>query len=435
MMQKVTTILLGVLAFMLIARLFIPAEFGVWGLFIIIASIVETTRNALIRNGYIVFKNTKDAAHEASIELSSLVINIGFTLLLLIVFIFLGGLIETSLRAPGLSTILLYYSFGLLLLIPYSQKEIFLYSKMDFKAIFSMYFFRNGIFTLIVALIFFLKLQVTLQGLTIVYILCIIPGWLSGAYFSRGYDRIRMEWNAQMFKSFFSFGKYVFGNNFFSLIFVNTDTFMTARIMSTSVSTFYNIGARVLNFADIPSQVFGDIMFPKAAQIVKSGNDADIKRIYEMTVAATLCFVFPFVIVGFAFSEVAILILAGGKYLGAAAILRVMLFYSLFLPFIKQFGNIMDAKGKPHVNFWLMFSFSIINISINYICIMRFGMTGAAFGSLASYILLFMTTQYILGRVIKSNPLNVLRNVIHLYPEFFAIIKSFVFKRLKKYEK
>ena len=62
MLQKLFSILLGMLSFMVLARIFIPADFGVWGLFIIISSVIETCRNALVRNGYIRFINARPAS-------------------------------------------------------------------------------------------------------------------------------------------------------------------------------------------------------------------------------------------------------------------------------------------------------------------------------------------------------------------------------------
>lgn len=44
----------------------------------------------------------------------------------------------------------------------------------------------------------------------------------------------------------------------------------------------------------------------------------------------------------------------------------LLIFYAVFLPFVKQFGNIMDAKGKPHINFWLMMVMAFFNLLANY---------------------------------------------------------------------
>ncbi len=433
LLQKFTNILLGVLTFMLLARMLGQQLFGVWGLFIIISSMVETTRFALIRNGYIVFKKTKPSTDIPATEFASLCINICFSVLLSSFFFFLGIYVEGWFsEAAGLSSILTIYAATLLLLIFFSQSEIFFYSQGNFKAVFWMYFLRNGSFALAIVICFLSGYEVSVKFLSFLYCLSIIPGCLAAAYFWVKYNKVVYKWDKKIFKEYFSFGKYVFGNNFFSLVFVNSDAFMTARTISAGVSTSYNIGARILNFGDIPSQVFGDIMFPRAAEIVKSGNNDDVKRIYEKTVAATLCFLIPFVIVGILFADVAVLILGGKDYAGAVSIVRVMLTYCLFLPFIKQFGNIMDVKGKPHVNFWLMFFFSGISITSTYYCIHWLGAIGAAVGLLISYFLLFMVSQYILHKFLKVSTISVFKYVLQLYPEFFKLAKNLYNKKFAR---
>lgn len=433
LLQKITNIVLGLLTFMLLARLLAKGEFGVWGLFIIISSMVETTRFALIRNAYIVFKKTKPEKDIPATEFASLSVNITFSILLCIVFFFLGVYVEGWFKdAAGLSSILTFYAGALLLLIFYSQCEIFFYSQTNFKAVFWMYFLRNGSFALAVCILFFGFHDADIKTLALLYTVSIVPGCLVAAYFMSKYKKIVYKWDKKIFKEYFSFGKYVLGNNFFSLVFVNSDAFMTARSISAGVSTSYNIGSRILNFGDIPSQVFGDIMFPRAAEIVKTGATEDVKRIYEKTVAATLCFLIPFVLCGILLADVAVYILGGEGYLGAANIVRVMLLYSLFLPFIKQFGNIMDVKGRPHVNFWLMFCFAGISITSTYLCITWLGDIGAAVGLLMAYILLFAVSQYILYRFIGVSTIAVFKYIFTLYPEFFKLFKNFYAKKIAR---
>lgn len=433
LLQKVTNILLGVLTFMLLARMLGKELFGVWGLFVIISSMVETTRFALIRNGYIVFKKTKPAEDIPATEFASVCINIFFSVLLSLFFFFLGIYVEGWFSdAAGLASILTIYAGALLLLIFFSQSEIFFYSQTNFKAVFWMYFLRNGSFAVSVVVCFLAGYDISIQFLSVLYCLSIIPGCLVAGWFWLQYKKVQYRWDKRIFREYFSFGKYVLGNNFFSLIFVNSDAFMTARTISAGVSTSYNIGARILNFGDIPSQVFGDVMFPRAAEIVKSGNNEDVKRIYEKTVAATLCFLIPFVIFGILFADMAVFVLGGKDYAGAVSIVRVMLIYCLFLPFIKQFGNIMDVKGRPQVNFWLMFFFSGVSILSTYCCINWFGAIGAAVGLLIAYFLLFVVSQYILHKFIKTSTISVFKYVIQLYPEFFKLGKNLYTKKMAR---
>lgn len=424
MMQKFSVVLFGLLTFMLLTRLFSPQHYAVWGLFMVISSIVETSRNALIKNGYILFTNTSHESELGGIEYAAFLTNCIFSVFLIALFLTTAHPLEQLFHTPGLSTILIYYSFTLLLLIPFSQREIYLNARMDFKGVFWMYFVRNGSFLLCVALFFFLKKEIGFRSLAIYYSLCTLLGVIAGFMSLGKHQPIKMKWDKKIFQKFLNFGKYVFGNNFFSLFFRSTDNFMAAHFFSPSALAYYNTSIRITNFSDIPSQVMGDIMFPKATQIVKSGKLEDIKRIYEKTVAATLTFIIPVIIFTLSFTKEIIYILAGKNYLEAATILKITIFYAIFLPFIKQFGNIMDATGRPQVNFWLMVFFAGFNIGSNYFFIHYFDFLGAALGTLFSYFTLFLVTQIILTKTLRINQIAIIKNVFSFYPDYFKLART-----------
>lgn len=426
MLQKLLSILLGMLAFMLLARIFIPADFGVWGLFIIISSIIETCRNALVRNGYIRFINAHPADAQPAIESAAIITNGVFTVMLILVLLLTGNTAEELFRAPGLGDMLRIYAVGLLLLAPYSWFDNFFYSRMNFRAIFWMYFLRNSAFLSVVMICFFWKLPLTKELAVIWYTLALIPGIAVAFYFFRTYQKVTFRRDNALLISFLHYGKYVLGNNFFSLLFVSTDSFMTSRYVSATALSYYGTGARLLNVADIPSQVLGDIMFPRAAQLVANGTNEEVRRIYEKTVAASLTLILPIVAIVLVFTEPIILLLVGPQYLPARPVLMILIFYAVFLPFVKQFGNIMDAKGRPQVNFWLMLGMAVLNIAANYLYIRYFGMYGSAMGTLTCYILLFVITQVMLNRLLGVNTLRLLGYIPSLYMDYFRMGAQFL---------
>jgi lipopolysaccharide exporter len=272
--------------------------------------------------------------------------------------------------------------------------------------------------------------------LSIFYGACIVAGYLASLFTGREHQKPKLAWDRKIFIRFLNYSKFVFGNNFCSLIFRNTDTFMAARYISPIAPAFYSTGTRITNFADMPSQVLGNIMFPRAMEIVKSGNKEEVKRIYEKTVAATLTFIIPIIVFVSVFQEQIILIIAGREYLEAAGILQIMILYALFLPFIRQFGNIMDATGKPQWNFFLMLVFVVLNIVFNFLFIQYFGMPGAAYGTLSSYFLLFITTQLILTRFFRVSLVSIFNNIFILYYDYIKILRSYFIKFFKlNYEK
>lgn len=432
MLQKMSIVVSGLFSFMILARLFTPEKFGVWGLFMVISSFVETLRHALIKNGYVLFINTCKEEEKPGYEYAALATNIVFSLVLALCFLVTAPVFELVFKSPGLRLTLQLYSFSLIFLIPYTHREFQNLAKMDFKEIFYMYFARYGVFLSFTAILFILNYSITPPELSVLYALSIVTG-VFVAYFLRTLpEAVKSKKDIKLLKKFLHYGKLVLGTNFFSMVFRNTDSLMTAHFISPTALAYYNSSSRIINFAEIPTQVLGDVMYPRATQMVDSDRKGDIKNIYEKTVAASLTLIIPFAIIVFLFPRYIILVLAGNQYLDAAPIMQVLVIYSLFLPFVTQFGNIMDATGRPKINFQVMMIISIFNVGCNLIFIKYFGLYGPAFALLTSYSLLFVITQIILYKISGVNIFHVLRFVVTLYPDYYFIFRNMISSIIKK---
>src|SRR5688572_18721922 len=73
--QKFAVLFIGILSFILLARILGPGGYGVWGLFMIISALTETARNALIRNAYIWFSHQHEEKEENKLQASAFVLS------------------------------------------------------------------------------------------------------------------------------------------------------------------------------------------------------------------------------------------------------------------------------------------------------------------------------------------------------------------------
>jgi O-antigen/teichoic acid export membrane protein len=112
--------------------------------------------------------------------------------------------------------------------------------------------------------------------------------------------------------------------------------------------------------------------------------------------------------------------LAGKKYDDAIPILHVTILFCLFVPFARQFGTIMDSIGKPKLNFKLTAFMAALNVGLNFLFISRFGVIGAAYATLTSYVTGFVIGQTILKKQLDVNFLNAFVYAAKFYPEFFS---------------
>jgi len=422
--QKVATLLIGILSFMLLARMLGPAGYGVWGLFMVISSIAETSRTALTRNAFIRFMHQSPPGQQPSIQGAALALSFFISAAMGLLFFVASYMLSFWNVTPELSELLRWYALIILVSSFFSSMEMLLNSKLDFKAICWMYCVRQGLFMILVSVCYIGNFHIELWMLSVMYLVSFMTGTLTGFLFARKY----ISWNFNHLGSWFPkllhFGKYVFGTNISSLLFRSTDNFMTFTYFGAAASGFYNACLRISNLIDLPSQVIADILFPRAAKYNVADRDA-VKNMYEKSVGAILVFSLPALLIVLLFPAFILQVLAGPQFIVAVPILRITAFFGFTLPFLKQFGTIMDATGHPQINFRVMLFSFLVNIVNNAIGIYLFGLIGAAIGTATTYFMAFVFSQYLLNKKFGINVSNVFVNTFQLYKELFTVTRLY----------
>ncbi len=430
--QKIVTLSIGILSFMLLTRILGPGSFGVWGLFLIISSITETARTALIKNAYIRFLHQSESDIEANLQTAVFVLSLILSIFISFFFYFLSNTVSYLLNAPDLSVMLKWYSLTVIIYTLFSHSEIILSSKMDFRGICWMYCFRQLFLLLPILYCYFFAILITPIVLSIFYLSSILVGTLSALFFCRPFFKCVFADFSQWIRRIWNFGKYVLGNNISSLLFRSTDNFITSKFYGTIIAGQYNACLRIGNLIDLPSQVMGDILFPKVAQ-VDSSDKAQIKNMYEKAVGASLVFSIPALLFLLLFPGLILRILAGPQFIFATEVLRITAIFGFILPFLKQFGTMMDATGTPKLNFIVMFVAFCLNIISNLICVYFWGWIGAAFGTLFTYCIVFIITQVIMYVKFGVEIQKIIRNTFGFYTEFIcytsAMFSGKIFKK------
>ncbi|MET0300207.1 MAG: oligosaccharide flippase family protein [Flavitalea sp.] len=422
--QKLSTLLMGIASFSLLARVLGPDSFGVWGLFLTISAILETARTALVRNAYIRFVNQVETEHEKTgLQAAAFMMSFFVSLVLAAIFLLLGDWVSGLLKAPLLRILLYWYCVTILISCVFSHFEIILNARLNFAAICWMYCIRQAFLVGALLLLFLTDTKITNNALGILYLVSVIVGSAVGYYFVRSFVVFFRSDYAPWSKKLWRYGRFVFANNISSLLFRSTDSFATSNYFGPGISGYYNASLRISNLVDMPSQVIGDILFPKAAKY-NADDKKTIANIYEKTVGATLIFSIPALLVLLIFPAQILYLLAGDKFVEAAPILRITAFFGFILPFLKQFGTIMDATGHPDLNFRVMFTAFCINIVNNIAGMYFFGIIGAALGTAFTYLIILTISQILLHRMFGVKFLRVFTNTFSLYLEVFATAKG-----------
>lgn len=429
-LQRATVVLFGMLSTMVLAHKAIePADMGVWSLFLIIGAFVEIMRHGLVKNSVIKYLNSHKEEDKVEILSSALVLNIVITGLIGLLLLALTPTIVAYTKAPKLESMIYWYMLALVALIPFSQFEWLMLARLHFKQLFWTYVVRQSIILLLLVGAVVLKITVTLNMLVVFYAIGVFLGAVSGYIFNRSIVSLQFKFSPDWIKRLWHFGKYVFGTGVSNLIFRSTDSFMVSNITaSTALVADQGIALRIFNLIDIPSQLIGDILFPKSSA-VSADNKERIRHYYEKSTGATLSIILPAILFVLLFPKIPVLIIAGPKYLGTIPYLRILMFVSIFLAFLKQFGTIADSVGKPQMNFVMTTFIALINLFFCYVFIKRFGLIGAAYGLLSTHVVAFIITQSFLFKNYQVRFLHSFKYAFQFYPEIGKMLYTKIFKR------
>jgi lipopolysaccharide exporter len=417
-------------------RLLPKSEIGVWSLFISVTSVLELLRNGFIRNPmitHLVSAHTeKDRGDviSASWVLHGMLVGVTSMIMLAI-----AVPLANFWKAPELDVLFYVYILRGIVLIPCLQFEYLQQSQTNFKAIFMANLARlapTGIYLMYK----FVEVQLLHQGtaptlvdISIAQLVSAIISLWVGHYYLRGTKLIYPNINWKTVIGLSHFGKYTMGTTMSSMFIKNTDSWMIGRMISTDGVASYNPALRISNLIEVPTLAVASLVFPQVNKKMKEGGNEGVEDVYVKSVSVILAMMLPFVIPMYFMADFIIRIIFTSNYMEAAPILQVTLFFTLIIPFNRQFGTVMDALKRPKINFYLLVMMGVLNVIFNYFLIGKYGPIGAAYGTLFSYIIIFILNQIILRKLYGIDTFKVFPAIFGWYRTIWTMVVKMVFKR------
>jgi lipopolysaccharide exporter len=429
-LNRVSVVFFGFLNLFFMVRMMPKSDIGIWVLFTSVTAILEMIRNGFIRNPFITLLVGAEESDKPSVVTSSLALHCILSFVISIVLL-LGALpLAGFWDAPGLDRLFFLYSLNNIIFIPFLHFEYLQTAQSNFKAIFYSNFCRLAVLGFYIVGAYFLHHTPSLEELAIVQIIATAVGaviaWLYVKDIASKFAKV-VNWN--MVRELFHFGKWTFGTNISSMFVKSTDSWMIGRIISTAAVAVYNPAIRIANLVEVPTLTIATIVYPQVAQKMKERGKEGVRDIYIKSVSLILASMVPFIIPLYFFAEEIVVLIFGPEYIESATILRVTIFYTLIIPFNRQFGTLMDSLKNPKINFYLLVMVAILNIIFNYIFLKMFGLIGSAYGTLLSYCIVFILNQIILYRMYNINTFKVFEGIIEWYRVGWSIVTT----KLKSY--
>lgn len=409
-------------------RMLPKSEIGIWVLFASVTAILEVVRNGFIRNPLVAHLVSVEHKDRDTVITASLALHCMLSGALSILLLLGAKPLEGFWDAQGIENLFLLYALNNIIFIPFLHFEYLQTAQSNFKAIFICNFFRLGATTCYIATLYFFNVPLTLFGLAVVQIAATAIGSVVAWYFARSITGTITAVTGKLLRELFHFGKYTFGTNISSMVVKSTDSWMVGRFISTAGVAVYNPAIRIANLVEVPTLAIASVVFPQVPQRMRESGKDGVRGIYTKSVSLILATMLPVVAVIYVFAGDIVSLVFGPEYIDAAPILRVTVFYTLIIPFNRQFGTIMDSLKNPRINFYLLLMVAVMNVVFNYIFLQMFGIIGSAYGTLLSYCIVFVVNQVILYKMYGINTFKVLEGIGEWYREGWNYFKERIIK-------
>lgn len=397
-------------------RILSKEEIGVWVLYTSVTSIFEMMRAGFIKNPFIsYYVSAKNEEQTSELVTSSVTLHLLLSVVTSLLFVIIAFPLSSFWNAPGLRELFHLYAIQNLLLVPYFHFEYLQTARLQFAGIFLCGVIRQGIPSVYILIHFVTGSHLSLVEIAVVQMLAVCLGTIAGYTYVHDFIKIQFRYFHKQSAKLFHFGKYTFGTNISSMFLRSTDSWMLGRLLSTGAVAIYNPALKLANIFEVPTNAVSNFIFPQVAQKMKNSGKSGVNDIYVKSVSLMLALTIPIVLPLFLFSEFFVVTIFGPAYIESADILKVTVLYSLIVPFNRQFGTIMDALQKPKLNFYTLVVMSILNVIFNFFFLKWFGIIGSAYGTLLSFLVIFIFNQFVLYKHFHISTWKVICSIFTWY--------------------
>ena len=144
-------------------------------------------------------------------------------------------------------------------------------------------------------------------------------------------------------------------------------------------------------------QAMGADFYPRLTAVAK--DNAVCNRLVNEQAQISLLLAGPGVIATLTFASVAITLFYSEKFGAAVEVLRWICLGTILQVITWPMGYIIVAKGEQKIFFWAEVAWTIVNISLSWICLISFGLNGAGIAFFGSYVFHWLLIYLIVQRI------------------------------------
>jgi O-antigen/teichoic acid export membrane protein len=202
------------------------------------------------------------------------------------------------------------------------------------------------------------------------------------------------------------------------MIYFKIDIVMLAKLKGETEVGWYNAAYVVVNFITLISMLLMQAMFPVLSSLYKK-EKAKLRKTAERLFRYLLVIAVIFVPIIFIFSDRIIDLIYGSGYSHSVLALKILIFVIIFLFPGNLFAHVLASSNRHKALSLINLVGVMVNISLNFILIPRFGFVGAGISTIITEILLCLLLYTVMSRFLKTDSPRI---VLRLIPGLVAMI-------------
>jgi O-antigen/teichoic acid export membrane protein len=206
-----------------------------------------------------------------------------------------------------------------------------------------------------------------------------------------------------LYPEFIKYGVFILAGNVSWLILNQTDTLLLTYFRGLTDVGLYQAAVPVASVIFLFIYPVTIVMLSSIANLWAQKKKKAVAELYSIVQRYLLVGVIPITLILSLYSEIVINLTFGTQYIAAKDALSMLVFAFTFLAISTTISQLLIATGKAKKVMNSVLLSAIINIILCYLLIQKYGINGAAFSTLISTIVLFITLNRELNKVIKTS--------------------------------
>jgi len=331
--------LAGILKTAIIARLLVPAQFGIFGIIAISLALLETFSETNFAQ-VLIQKKQLTEKHLLTSWYVTLVRGLGLSLILMLT----APLIALYFKQPGIETFIRWAALGPLIKALKNPRAILWQKKLDFKKEFILR--SSGTLAELTIGILVSVLTRNVWGL-VAAMLANAAGETVCSYFL--IRPLRISWpSVPIAKELFRFSRWLWGSSILSYVATQGDDIVVGKLLGTEALGFYQNAYKI---ASLPAtQLTGvvyQVTYPAYSLIQE--DKTRLKRAYKKTLLLTIIPTLSFALIIICFASPLTYLFLGKNWLVIVPTLKILTIYGAIRAIVSTLGSLFYAVGQPKI--------------------------------------------------------------------------------------